>query len=360
MKAKAILNFRHIYIGLFNYIRKKHMSKVVYKQKTSNSKEKVLSKQQKKEAKALYAPYKKISTIYHNFYTEKTGEYFSNYIPDDIYFNDINYHFNDYQAFKIVDNKTNYDKLFPTINQPLILASRKNGFWYIGDDIVLFEQVVELLLKEQAVFVKRATDCGGANGVFFVENQGKDQFVNDFNAVVEKISTDIAIQRLVVQHDDIAKLNPDSVNTLRLLSILHKEGQVKVYSALLRIGGGKSKVDNFCSGGMAVGVNENGCLRKYGYYLNGNRITAHPLSNIEFEGYKLPSFEKAVELVKQAHMYVPHFRMVSWDVAIQKDGNPILIEANLADGQLDFHQLTNGPLFKEDTKKILDEVFFNK
>ena len=357
MKAKAILNFRNLYQSLFTFLRKKHMKHFVNKQKTRNSNACVLTKAQKKEIKMFYSPYQKQSTVYHNFYTEKTGEYYVNYIPDDIYFNNINYYFNDYTAFKIIDNKTNYDKLFPTINQPEILATRKNGFWFIGDEIVDVKRIKDHLSEQPAVFIKRATDCGGASGVFYLENNSREQFSNKFDKIIEKISTDVAVQKLAVQHDDIAKLNPDSVNTLRILTVLGKDGQPKVYSTLLRIGGGKAKVDNFCSGGMAVGVSDDGKLKKYGYYLNGSRITEHPLSKVVFENYQLPSTDEAKELVKKAHVYVPHFRMVSWDIAIEKDGTPILIEANLADGQLDLHQLTNGPLFKEDTKKILNEVF---
>ncbi len=37
-----------------------------------------------------------------------------------------------------------------------------------------------------------------------------------------------------------------------------------------------------------------------------------------------------------------------------------MIEANLNQGELDFHQLNNGPLFGEDTIKVLDEVFGKK
>jgi len=57
---------------------------------------------------------------------------------------------------------------------------------------------------------------------------------------------------------------------------------------------------------------------------------------------------------------VPHFRLVSWDFAINEEGHPVMIEANLNLGELDFHQLNNGPVFGEDTKKILDEVFGKK
>lgn len=360
MKDNTIRNFRNLYSSLFTFLRKKHMRKVVYRQKTTNSAGNVLSKEQKKQAQKFYAPYGKISTVYHNFYTEKTGEYHVNYIPDDIYFNDINYYYNDFQAFKFIDNKTNYDKLFPTIHQPAILAARKNGFWYLGDELVTLDTVRSLLQKYTTVFVKRATDCGGASGVFCLENSSSEQFRAEFDRIVETISTDIAIQKMVVQHEDISKLNPDSVNTLRILTLLHKNGEVKVYSSILRIGGGKGRVDNFCAGGMAVGVDDAGKLKEYGYYLNGNRITEHPMTKVSFLGYEVPSFEAAKDLVKRAHLYVPHFRMVSWDVAIESDGTPTLIEANLADGQLDLHQLTNGPLFGEDTVRVLDEVFLEK
>lgn len=357
MGKRAILNFRNLYSTLFMSLRKIHMKRVVYKQKTANTRARVLTKSQIKEAKSFYKDYQKISDVYHNFYTEKTGEFYANYITDDIYFNVINHYYNDFSAFKIVDNKTNYDKLFPTIHQPALLATRKNGFWYIGDSIVNVKEIINLLHKEPCVFVKRATDCGGASGVFYLENQSDDRFGKDFNNIISKIPTDIAIQRRIIQHPDIAALNPNAVNTMRILSLLHKDGSVKIYSCLLRIGGGKGHVDNFCSGGVAVGIDDDGKLRKYGYYLNGDRVIAHPVSQKTFLGYQIPSFEAAKQLVKKAHLFVPHFRMVSWDVAIEEDGTPVLVEANLSDGQLDFHQLTNGPVFKEDTKKILDEVF---
>ncbi len=357
MKTKLIHTFRNLYSNLFMYLRKIHMKRVVYRQKTVNSKARVLTKNQINTAKAYYKDYQRISDVYHNFYTEKTGEFHENYIPDDIYFNTINHYYNDFNAFKIVDNKANYDKLFPTIHQPVILATRKNGFWYIGDEIVTVEEIVDHLKKENCVFVKRATDCGGSNGVFYLENQSDEQFKKDFNDIVAKIPTDIAIQRRIVQHSAISQLNPNAVNTMRILTVLHKDGSVKVYSSLLRIGGGKGHVDNFCSGGVAVGIDDDGKLKEYGYYLNGDRVTTHPVSGKDFLGYQIPSFEEAKQLVKKAHLFVPHFRMVSWDVAIEEDGAPVLIETNLSDGQLDFHQLTNGPLFGDDTKKILDEVF---
>lgn len=52
--------------------------------------------------------------------------------------------------------------------------------------------------------------------------------------------------------------------------------------------------------------------------------------------------------------------MISWDIATDENGQPIMIEANLTNGELDFHQLCNGPLFGDDAPKILKKVFSKK
>lgn len=55
--------------------------------------------------------------------------------------------------------------------------------------------------------------------------------------------------------------------------------------------------------------------------------------------------------------YLPQFRLLSWDITIDEDGNPVIIEVNMHSGQLDFHQLNNGPIFGDDTEEVLKEVF---
>lgn len=54
---------------------------------------------------------------------------------------------------------------------------------------------------------------------------------------------------------------------------------------------------------------------------------------------------------------MPLFRLISWDIAIDENDSPVLIEANLFVGELEFHQLNNGPIFGEETEDILKEVF---
>ncbi len=184
-----------------------------------------------------------------------------------------------------------------------------------------------------------------------------------FFELSQEIKGDVIVQKALKQHEDIAGINPSSVNTIRIISLISEEG-VKIYSAILRIGTSDAKVDNASVGGITCGIDlDTGKLKEYAYYVyyvDGGRCDRHPTSNVVFKGRQIPSFEKAKQLVYDAHIMTPQFRLISWDIAIREDGEPVLVEANLRTGGIDFHQLCNGPLFGDDTTKILDEVFGKK
>ena len=117
------------------------------------------------------------------------------------------------------------------------------------------------------------------------------------------------------------------------------------------------RVDNVTAGGISCGINNDGTLKKYATaYYTGEKFERHPQGFI-FDGYKVPSYDKAVKLIMEAAPLIPHFRLVSWDIAIDKEGEPVLIEANMRKGGINLNQFNNGPLFGELTEKILDEVF---
>ena len=92
----------------------------------------------------------------------------------------------------------------------------------------------------------------------------------------------------------------------------------------------------------------------------GVKYNEHPTSHVHFDDIVIPSISKIKQIAYQLHPQFPHFRLISWDVALDVSDNPVLIEANLCNGEIDFHQLNNGPLFHEDTIDVLEEVFHNK
>ena len=354
MKGKK--GFEYYYEHLFDvvklYFAKRDRVRIVKRRSMDST----LTKEQEKAIKEFYKPYAKTNPVFHRYYTSKTGVFCVDYIPHDIYIH-IDTYFNDLRAARVVDNKCYYELLFPGVLQPHTVLKRINNIWLdTNDSVVTPSQMKEIVDAEKdGVFVKEAEESMGGIGVMYVES-GPAAF-DKIKEFADKIKTDIVIQKKIVQHPDMAKINESSVNTLRIYSLLTKEGECKIYSSVVRMGVGKAKVDNFSSGGYCCGIKEDGTLRKYAYSKKAERIDRHPDTDMVFDGYKIPSYEKAVELVKRLHPMHPHFRSVTWDIAIDENAQPVLIEVNLSRSGLDVLQLNNGPLYKEDTKLILDEVF---
>lgn len=327
--------------------------KEVYARVKENTNNVVLTKEQKKEVKDFYSKYGKVSWKFHNFYLEKTGRFAVNYIPEDVYFTKIGRFYNEFLVARVVNNKCDYQRIYSGIPQPELIAYRKGDYWFVGEELISEEKLLEIMNREGKGFIKVATATGGAAGVTYVDKSTDDNYEKTILKVIGNIKKDIVIQRPLIQHKDLGKLNASSVNTMRILTMFRK-GEVKIYSALLRIGKANAKVDN---GSISVGIKPDGKLKEYGYYLTGERVTSHPASGVVLKDYQLPSYEEARELVKKAHLRIPQFKLASWDIAIREDGTPTMIEVNISDGEVSFHQLNNGPLFGEDTREILDEVF---
>ncbi len=313
-----------------------------------------LTAEHKIRLKEFYAPYAKVSPVFHQVYYESTGNFSEKYLPADLYFNVIDEYFNDRSEAKYLDNKCYYKKLFPGIRQPEYAIARVGKYWFDeNDNVISYEKVKEIISKESELFIKVATDSCGGSGVSYISRE-KGDMVNQFEKF--ECKTDFIAQRALHQHKDMSAINESSVNTIRVISFL-TEDEVKIYSSIVRAGQKGSKCDNSTGGGVSIGIDDNGNLKKYGYEISGKRYDRHPTNDFVFEGHPIPSFNKVTELVKKVHPMVSHFRLVSWDICIAEDGEPVLLEANLCRGSLDVHQYNNGPLFGEDTKKILDEVF---
>lgn len=318
--------------------------------------EKVLTVDQHKSIDLLFSKYSRINHASHAFFTEKTGSFDRRYIPDSFHRFKIDRFFNDWSAAYYIDNKCYYQVMFQDVNIPKTIAFRMNGIWYQKWGIVIdYQQVKKLVMNEEECFVKKATESWGGLGVFYF--QPNVQTVEKLTEIINSIPCDLVIQQGIKQSKSLAEINPDSVNTIRTMSLLRKDGTVKIYSSILRMGIMGAKVDNASSGGISTGIKPDGRLKDVAFSNEGVRYEEHPTSHVKFGSIVIPNFSKIEELVVMLHPRFPHFRLISWDIAVDMNDEPILIEANLCDGELDFHQLNNGPIFADDTERILSEIF---
>ena len=251
-----------------------------------------------------------------------------------------------------VRQRLNQQTLFRGIKQPRVLVRNIGGLLFDEDYKQLSKkEAIRITCTEPEVICKPSLESGSGRGIQFLETSNE--------AVLKRLfgsgDSEYIIQAVIKQHPDLSNIHPRSVNSVRVASLLMEDG-VHILSSCLRMGAGESRVDNHHAGGMSSGVNADGSIQKYAYYLDGRRSDIHP-SGFRFEGFKVPSYDRIINLVKKAHPLIGHFRLVGWDIAVDETGDAVLIECNMRKNGIELHEFSNGPYFGELTDKVLDEVF---
>ena len=137
------------------------------------------------------------------------------------------------------------------------------------------------------------------------------------------------VESFIRQHPALDKLSPSGVNTVRIFTLLDRQGDYQVLGCRLRISI-NSPVDNLAAGNIAAPIDEGtGVLCGPGVYSDITREpeTVHPVTGTPIVGFQLPFWPETLELVKSASLRHPQNRSIGWDVAITP-GGPELIEGN--------------------------------
>ncbi len=187
-------------------------------------------------------------------------------------------------------------------------------------------------------------------------SQGKGIFIasisleQERNDLFDKLKTqNYLLEELIVQCDEVAKLNPRAVNSIRVYSVL-KNDDVVITCATLRLGSGKSDTDNYSAGGFAASIDTNtGIVISRAVSQHGAITYSHPLTGQIIIGTQIPQWQKVVETVQKSHKRIPNLRYIGWDVVVCADGSVTFLEANTFAGvALQQHPLLDGkkPLYK--------------
>lgn len=317
-----------------------------------------------KEIQNIKNLWRGIKLNYKYFELYKTGhdEVDSRYIPDDIYYTIVDPYFNKPIDCRYIDDKNLYDLLFSDVKQPKTVARKENGqFISASYELITEKEVLSACVEIGKVVIKKSTNANGGESIYFWGNDNSTKSLEVLKNILKK-DFDFVIQECVKQHFEMAKLHPTSINTIRILT-LNWHGEVRVLSSIIRMGANGSNVDNGHSGGVFCGIDETGRLKNCAYnYMTGQKFeNTHPTSGAVFSDSVIPNFDECKDLVcKLAPRITSFSRLTSWDLSITEDGEPILIEVNLAYGDLFFHQIANGPVFGNITKDIIDEVISAK
>lgn len=177
-------------------------------------------------------------------------------------------------------------------------------------------------------------------------------------ALLESYASDIAIQEVIAQHSFLESLQPNSVNTFRIMTFIFNE-EVHLLSAFLAIGSGGdiSNGDN----SNRIGIDENGVLRDFlvkdSFILKDKG--AAPDDDTKAESIfntKVPHFDEIINTAKAMHLVLPHFGIIGWDFTLDERGKPVMIEANIDCPGVELPQFCNAPLFGDFTDTILTRM----
>ena len=136
------------------------------------------------------------------------------------------------------------------------------------------------------------------------------------------------LEDLIRPHPELKKLNPDSVNTVRIVIFLDREGPV-VLESFLRIGRRGFFVDNVGSGGICVHIDSaTGITDSPGFDEKESVYESNPDHGYSFSGISLPFWKEALKTAKEAALMIPGVRYADWDLTCTEENRWIIIEGN--------------------------------
>ena len=342
----AFIKKIHLYLErrarLFFYRRKAHR---LIKQFVNRRGYKIVDRQKKRSIKS-YAKETFGSPAFWpwlSLYTEIRGEFKPGWIPNDYYMAHLLKKYNP-ESIRISAYKTFDYKMFPDFAlKPLLMKVGK--IFYDGDrkqittdeaKSILYDYSDEVVLKEDLGF--------GGHKVKFIES--KELELDNYAQISSYI-----IQPSIDQHHNLSQLNNKALNTLRILTYLNEKGKIGIKYSYLRFGVGDSRVDNTSSGGGFCFIKSDDHLDNVARDRFGIKIgERHPDTGILFKSVVVPNYEKVLAECIKSHKIFPYFKFIGWDVAVDKSGDPVLLEWN-SKPLIWMAEALQGPFFKKELTK---------
>ncbi len=287
-------------------------------------------------------------------YCNGMDHYDPRYIPDWLWYRRIIPYFNDITMRRAYTDKCIYNRLLPDVAKPDTVVKNIAGYFFNGDkdEMISHEEAERICMQEEHLIIKPAVNSGRGKRIqFFDRDEGNKSIGELFNI----FGKNYVVQKIVKQHPDLERINPTSLNTIRVVTF-HFNGKFHVLSTILRMGGIGSRIDNISAGGISCVIKPDGCLAEKAVTRKSEWTDKHA-SGIKFADIKVPFFDRILDAAKELHYRLPYFDIIGWDFSISSDGEPIMIEFNVMPEP---NQISCGPTFGSLTDEVMEEVFVKK
>lgn len=293
-----------------------------------------------------------VPQFYSDFFSLLSGITSDRYLSVDMYFFYVLPALNRLEFLPAYMDKNRFEAFLPRIRQPRCVVRNANGIFYgVDGEVISMREAVSYCLDCACdCIIKPAVETGEGEGVDLLDQSSAEVIQKQF----EQRGKDFLVQKRERQHTEMDRLNSGSFNTMRIFSYRDVRGEYHILKTMLRIGPKGSVRDNLGSGGGMVRVYEDGML--------ADRLIRYKSMQVDslrrvygIEKFRVPSYDRACDLVIRAHKCLPYFDIIGWDVGIAVDGDPVLIEYNI-NANMGGVQASGGPLLGDFTDEIMEIV----
>lgn len=240
----------------------------------------------------------------------------------------------------VFDNKLIFEKIFSQyVNVPKTIIVIDDELYF--NDGNKIEDINEVLTENKYI-IKPISDTGGGTGVSLIEKEGNDTFLFQNKKVTSKELYDelkkdykgYMITEYVNQHQYSERINPSSVNTIRIITLRDPStNEYIIPCAVHRFGNKKSHVvDNASSGGYITKIDiEKGILLETKTFLDTKSLEIHPDSKVKIYGTIIPHFDEIKKKLLNTANKFPYIPFIAWDVVVTEEGFCV-IEINASSG----------------------------
>lgn len=297
--------------------------------------------------------------IWFDYFFSVNGIASQDYIPPRPYYLIIEPTLNHRLMVSTLKDKNFYELFYGDVDYPKVLLRRINGFMYDGayNRVSSLAQAMKLLQAKYSFIIKVSLDSGSGRSIYLFRREG-ERSVCDGQSFGEEFlrnyKHDFVIQEVVVQHEYFRRFNPSSNNTLRMLVYRSiKDDSINILHTLLRIGARGSYLDHDNLGGVSIAIDQQGRLADRAYDGKGNAYSSFngvTFSEQDIVPY-IDSIRNAAYRIAQKTYYG---RLLALDFTVSESGRVMLLDINCWRNGISHYQLSNGSLFNEFTREVLD------
>ncbi len=327
------------------------------------------TEEQKKEFKEYWIKNygEEIPSDWHKMYQKISGVWNVDYFPEYLFSTKLEPLLNPKEYCKIFANKSILYSLYSDVEgikiPKMIISNCFGNFFDTNLNPISKEKSVEILNNIGVVLFKATIDSSGGKSITIADFENGIDKKSGLSAkeIIANYKENFVVQEKIIPSDTLRLIYPNALSTFRIITYL-TDDHIGHCPVAMRMGVGTMEVDNITSGGLCIGVDDNGQLgdfatnTRYGEGFD-TRFSEHPNTKTKFSEIVIPQIPKMIELAKEMHKKTPQIGIISWDLSVDNNENVILIEANFYEQSAWFPQIINGkPLFGDDTKYMLNLI----